>query len=277
MFALYLISRVLGNKIIVAFLPATIIESLSIIYEGFTSNLGHSQGGWFADTNYSLATLFVLIGFLIYQGKYKWQLGTLTLIALFFTGNTAVIFLITVYIISLIIKHDWNWKKIAMTTCLLISIISFYTIFGYTQQLWNRTYITITHLSPSPDNIHVILPTGKESDNPLWLRVDVIGRAMQDIQPLGHGIQITSNNQSTIHNVPLIIIDQIGIIGALAWCIATVYLLTHSKQKYLWIMFIALGIFDHETWDNAAPYWWVLAGTSMVTNIKNDYIFKEKS
>jgi hypothetical protein len=272
MFALYLVSRVLGDRILKAFLPGTIIESLSIIYVGLTNN-GIAQGGWFTDTNYSLATDFILIGFLAYQGKYKWQLGTLVLIALFFTGNTAAVFLIAVFILALIIRRDWNWHKILITSWIMIGIISAWTAFGYTQTLWARGLDTITLLDKP--NVHNSIINGAETDNPFWYRIYVIEAAMQDIQPLGHGVSITGNNALTVHAVPLIIIDQIGIIGALAWCITVIYLLTHSKQKYLWILFVAIGVFDHETWDNAAPWFWTLAGTSMILSIKNDYIFKK--
>lgn len=268
MFLLYLVSRIIGNKLFIAFLPAIIIESLSIIITTIL-NPTIPNGGWFTGTNYSFATIFLIIGYLTYQGKYKWELGTLVLIAFFFTGGTEALYLTAILVITMLIRKDYNWRKITISTIILITIIGIWTGLGYTQKLWQRTSVAISLIDkPQIENNAI---TG---DNPFWYRITVIKKALSDIQPLGHGISLTGNNEWTVHNVPLIIIDQLGIIAAVAWTITTVFLVITSKMKYLWIAIIAFSLIEHETWGNAAPYWWILAGTSSVKKIKNDYIFR---
>jgi hypothetical protein len=283
-FGLYLASRVLGDKILIAFLPALIIEAIStivlgLVYPGlFSGGIITSPPSLEKWANYEFATGFMLFSYLLYQGNHKWLLGTLLLVALFFTGAPEALFLVGLFGILLIIRKDWNWRKILISLGVLIPIITIWTVLGYTQSyyLWGRIPYTISSFNDPA--ARVVLPEhGNVTLNPVFGRTIGYQQALENLAPLGHGIQITTNNYLTVHNVPLIIVDQIGIPAAIAWTIATVYLLTHSKQKYLWIMFIGMGLIDHYTWDNALIWWWTIAGTSMVTNIKNDYIFKNKS
>jgi hypothetical protein len=283
MFALYLASRLLGQKILIAFLPALIIEAITVIVQGlvypglFSGGILTSPPDLIKWANYELANGFLLFGFLIYQGNYKWELGTLIIVAIFFTGAPEAVFLVPLMGLLMLIRRDLDWSKIAVSLCIVAAIaVSWQVAGGYTKKLWLRTPEAFTSFND---------PVKKQFEyesrwiilNPIWSRIIgyqyTIGRASL----LGYGVQIVGNNPLTAHNVPLIIVDQIGIPAAIAWCVATGYLVLKSKQKYLWIMFIAMGVIDHYTWDNAAVWWWTIAGTSMVTNIKNDYIFKNES
>ncbi len=284
MFALYLASRLLGQKILIAFLPALIIEAITVIVQGLVFP-GLYSGGILTSppdpikwANYELANGFLLFGFLIYQGKYKWELGTLVMIAIFFTGAPEAVFLVPLLILVMIIRKDWDWRKIGITLTILIPIIAIWAVLGYARPLWDRTYLAVHTLSDPVDKVIVTTPDTSTKWiilNPIWARIVGYRYTIDRASLLGYGAQIVGNNPLTAHNVPLIIVDQIGIPAAIAWCVATGYLVLKSKQKYLWIMFIAMGIIDHYTWDNAAVWWWTIAGTSMVTQIKNDYIFKE--
>ena len=263
MFCLYLYSR--NTDLLKAFPAATVIGAISVIiigilYPGLCSAgiLAKLPGERPFQTNYNIAAGFLVFGLLVYQGKYKWQLGTLVLTALFFTGASEALLLIGVLIVSMIVRRDWDWRKILITTVILLSVITLWTMLGFTQSLWDRA-------------INIIGQEHIATDEALWMREQGYFDALWSIQPFGHGFSLFEATNQTIHNVPLIILYQLGPAAALAWTIATIYLLIHTKQKYLWVVFIAMGILDHYTWDNAAVWWWVIAG--LPTN--ETYILKE--
>jgi len=76
--------------------------------------------------------------------------------------------------------------------------------------------------------------------------------------------------------VPLIIVDQIGPLAGLAWLWVTIACLVKTKWRYAFIAVIALSLFDHYIWTQAAPYWWVLVGVSTTSTIKSDLIFRRE-
>ena len=78
-----------------------------------------------------------------------------------------------------------------------------------------------------------------------------------------------------VHNVPLVIVDQIGPLAGFAWLFITIFCLVKTKWKYAWSAVLVLSVFDHYIWTQFAPYWWALVGISTTVAIKNDYIFKE--
>jgi len=100
--------------------------------------------------------------------------------------------------------------------------------------------------------------------------------AIVEMSPLGHGYEMTKFSDRTVHNVPLIIADQIGPVAAVAWLFIMVLGLIKTRWKYGFACVLVLGVFDHFMWTQIAPYWWVLAGVATaVPNIKSDLIFKE--
>lgn len=254
MFCLYLYSR--NQDLLKAFPMAVFIGAISVIivgilYPGLNSAgiLASLPGERPFQTNYNIAAGFLMFGFLVYHGKYKWQLGTLVLVALFFTGASEALLLIGVLVITMMVRKDWNWRKVLIISGILLSVVMFWTMLGFTQPLWERTFRIVEAQR---------IETGEAITTRGWAYED----ALSDIQILGHGFSLFEANNQTVHNVPLIVLDQLGIAAAFAWTTATIYLLIHSKQKYLWIIFIAMGIVDHYTWDNAAVWWWVIAGST---------------
>jgi hypothetical protein len=281
MFGLYLASRIIGDKILIAFLPATIIEAISTIILGlmnpgvFSAGILSSPPSTEQWTNYELAAGFMLFGFLTYQGKYKWQLGTLVLVAMFFTGAPEGFFLTCLLMLLIVIRRDWNWRKVGITAGIILPIILAWTLLGFTfdYHLWGRipysflSFNIPSHAVPSEQ-------LGWVAPNPIWSRIYGYQNAIKNFSLLGNGITLVGNTPMTVHNVPGIIIDQIGIIAGIAWTTASIYLLKASKYKYLWVVFLAMGLVDHYTWGNAAPWWWAIAGMTMVSEVKNDFILK---
>jgi hypothetical protein len=251
MFCLYLYSR--NYDLLKAFFPATIIGAISVIAVGVMYP-GMCSAGILAalpmvghQTNYNIATGFLVFGLLVYKGRYKWELGTLVLIALFFTGAAEALLLIGILAVVMVLRRDTDYRKLAITLSILWVVVTVWTVLGYTQSLWMRP-------------INIVGLKEYETQRALVARILGYESALAELKPLGNGFALFEVSARTVHNVPLIIVDQLGIAAGIAWVVATVYCLIHSKRKYLWIGFIAMGLVDHFTWGNAAIWWWVIAG-----------------
>jgi len=98
---------------------------------------------------------------------------------------------------------------------------------------------------------------------------------ISEIKPFGHGYIVTAFYKGIPHNIILIIIETVGIPAAIAWLFLTLYCLIRTRYKYAWVAILALGVFDHYLFTQAAPWWWALVGVSTASNIKSDLVFKK--
>ncbi len=102
-------------------------------------------------------------------------------------------------------------------------------------------------------------------------------RALSDISLLGHGLFLGTTGGDIVHNIPLIIMNQVGPLAAVMWSFVTVYCLVKTRWKYVWIAVIAASVFDHYLWTQFTPLWWALVGVSTTSAIKSDLIFKTRA
>jgi len=116
-------------------------------------------------------------------------------------------------------------------------------------------------------------------------RLPAYKTAVSSISFFGHGYALFETERTitpegdetwtvpTVHNVPLIIVDQIGIIPAIMWLFITLYCLVRTSWKYAFVCVLGLCVFDHFIWTIFAPFWWVLVGVATTGEIE-DKIFK---
>ena len=268
MFGVYLVARELGKDIFKVFLPFLIIEAGSVIVMGIYYK-GIHVGGIMTSppmtdvgANYDIAVGFIVFAFVVSRFKYQWLLVPLVLVALFFTGAPEAIFVVGVMGIVLIWRRDWN-RKLWLTIGAVILVAGLWVGLGYGKDLYSYTTDKLQQAWVG------------DIDDALTGRIYVIQEAMSDIQPLGHGYEPGVAEPDTVHNVPLIIVDQLGIPAAIAFLIATGYCLVRTRWKYAWFAVLSLCVFDHFIWTQIAPFWWALAGVSTVAVIDNDYIYKQ--
>jgi hypothetical protein len=264
LFGLYLVSRKLGTAIFTPFIFGVVITSVTLVVVGFI-NPGVKQGGLISPTNYDMATGFLIFGTLVCVWRKQWILTSIALIGLFFTGADEAIFSLAVIFATVLIRRDFSKKLIlpiaALGLCLIIC-----TPLGITEELY----------SPAAQKVE----SATEGD---WLKATgyrVTGNwQISELKLFGNGYYINWDDSfkgRIPHNIPLIIVEQIGIIGAIAWCFVTGYCLFKTKMKYAWIGLLSLCVFDHYIWTQAAPYWWCLVAISTTVDMKSDLIYKEK-
>jgi hypothetical protein len=123
--------------------------------------------------------------------------------------------------------------------------------------------------------------SGEMSVDTVSLRVLTSGRwepivdAVKNIQFFGHGYTLSLVSGGIVHNIPLIVVHQIGPIGGLAWLFVMVWCLFKTKWKYAWIMVLAMNCWDHYLWTQMFQVTWLLIGISSTSLIKSDLMFKK--
>jgi hypothetical protein len=274
LFALYLASRALGKGIFFPLAVGVAIASLGIIAYGLW-HPGTTTGGFVFEHNYDISTGFILLGAAVFIHRWRWLLACLSVVSLLLSGAPEAIFVLGVIGVAALLRRDWS-KKVIVLAVVLVAFVAIGLIGGQTQRLYS--YVGDT-LSFNPV-ANYVSPEGERTDmSPLDIRVRVIQDAMSNIKPLGDGYSLTDFHISTVHNVPLIIIQQLGWLGILAgaaWLWVTIWCFIKTRWKYAWLSIIALSVFDHYVWTQLAPVWWILIGVSTARDLPSDLIFRKQ-
>lgn len=284
-FFLYIVSRQLGHGIFLALIPFVLLEAGSVVWQGI-SNPEQFAGGFITSPslhnydvsnnymttpNYNIAAGFMAFGAIAAFWKWQWVLVSLAIVGMFFTGAPEAVFILAVMAVVMVVRRDWG-KRIIVPLALL-PLLAVLLIVGYGRPL----YLQTAWVAQTADGTKALYPLTldpEKREGAIPGRWRVINEAMSDIKPLGHGLELTKYTVETVHNVPLIITDQIGPVAGLAWLFIAVACLVRTKWKYAWAVVLTMGVFDHYIWTQMAPYWWVLAGVSSGSVIKSDYIFR---
>lgn len=269
LFGLYLVGRLLGEKIFRPFIFVVIVEAISCVIYGLV-NVGVKTGGIASPTNYDMATGLLILGTVVSVVKKQWWLWAITLVGLAFTGADEAIFAVVVLVIALIIRRDWS-KKLLLPVGLiiLVGIIGLST--GSLQKLYN----------PTVEKVEAFTIAVKGEGNTDELMDVATGYRwttywkLSPIKPFGYGYNINNFYVGIPHNVVLIIIEQIGILAALAWLFVVFYCLIKTKWKYAFIAVLACAVFDHWLFTQFAPFLPCLIGVASLNNLKSDLVFKK--
>lgn len=267
LFALYLVARKLGKSI---FLPLAIGAGLAILGV-FVSGLikpGVITGGLLFENNYDIVVGYILLGVALFVHRYQWIFASLALLSMFICGAPEGVFVIVVLTLVILFRRDWSKRLIWAVIPIFVVGVIFFSI-GYGQDLYGYT-AKIMRSEPMTEL------AGETADSYRWLRIK---EALTDIKPLGEGYNLTAYTPYTVHNVPLVIVQQLGwggILAGIAWLWLSIYCLVKTRWKYVWVLILALSVWDHFIFTQLAPVWWAVIGVSTIGGIENDFIFKPK-
>lgn len=105
-------------------------------------------------------------------------------------------------------------------------------------------------------------------------RTETISYVLHHISIVGHGYSLGTAAGGIVHNLPLIILHQVGPVAAAAWTFVTIFCLVRTKWKYAWTAVVAMCAFDHYIWTQFTPVWWALSGVSLASEINTDRMFR---
>ena len=269
LFATYLVARVLGRGIFFAFAPFVIVGVVSIVVGGLLS-AGEPTGGFI--TNYCASGGYIIIGILLVLPRSlpRWPFIMVALVGLFFVGALEVVFIISMLGIVVLVRRDFGRSLYILTGCVVVVIVVW----------WLLGYLTPLYMGNSNIQYLWMAISGQSAIDSELLEGMTSGRwgvymtALADIRLLGHGLFLGVVEGGTVHNVPLIIMHQVGPIVAVMWLFVSAYCLIKTQWKYAWVAVIAMGVFDHYLWTQFTPLWWALVGVSTNTTIQSDLIFR---
>jgi hypothetical protein len=104
-----------------------------------------------------------------------------------------------------------------------------------------------------------------------------IVEAVRSFSFIGHGYSLGTAEGGIVHNMPLIVMHQVGPFAAVAWLFVSVFCLVKTKWKYAWVAILAMGVWDHYLWTQMAPFWWALIGVTTASNVRSDLLFKKEA
>jgi ABC-type transport system involved in multi-copper enzyme maturation permease subunit len=164
--------------------------------------------------------------------------------------------------IVVLIRRDWSKQLVAIAIPAILGVVLVIAFAG------GFTYIgQVLRGEPS---------TGEQRE-PILYRIEQITVAMTSIRPLGDGYSVTEFREGIVHNVPLIIVQQLGypgILAGLAWLWVVGYGLIRTKWKYVWVLVFSLSVWDHYVWTQLAPWFWAIAGVTSAQGQESDLIFR---
>ena len=273
--SLYLVARKLGKDM---FLPLAIgagLASLGIISYALW-HPGVMTGGFVFEKNYDIATGFILLGTALFIHKWQWLLASLALVAMFLSGSPEAVFVLGVMSLVVLWRRDWN-NQLIIALIPIVVIMSIWFSVGTGQKLYQLTgYILRSDLIKQGKQPPL---DGTEERRALSGRIEIAKDAMVNLKPLGEGYGLTKVGKVLmVHNVPLVIVQQlgwVGILAGLAWVWVSTYSLIKSKWKYVWVLILALSVFDYYMWLQLAPFWWVAIGVSLSSHIQSDLVFRK--
>ena len=270
LFALYLTGRVLGKAVFLPLAVGAAIASLGVILHAILYP-GIITGGFVFEANYDIVVGYVLLGAALFIHRRQWILAGLALVAILLTGSPEGLFALGVLGVVVLARRDWG-RRLATVVAPVLIIVVLGVLLGYGQTLYSYAGKIACGETASPYNVGTPVQA-------IEYRIQVATDAMSHIKPLGDGYNLTDFSRSpNVHNVPLVIVQQLGypgILAAMAWLWVSIYCLVKTRYKYVWCLVLTLSVFDHFIWSQLAPYFWLIVGASTAPdNIKSDLIFK---
>lgn len=274
--AVYFVSRILGRDIFLPLTVGAVVASLGIIaYQIWFP--GAPTGGFVFKGNYNIATGCILLGAALFFRRGQWLLVLLGVTALLLSGSGEAVFTIGVVGLLVLFRKDWSRRLgLVVGTSVVVGLVFFGS--GVGLQTYHRVTWAVAEVAPW---LHIKVPEHYDPlEPPLAGRLLVIKEAMSNIKPLGTGYDLTKCEPGKIvHNVPLVIVQQLGwpgTLAALAWLWVSLWCLVKSRLKYVWALILSLCVFDHFIWTQLAPVWWMVVGVSSIPNVvETDLLFKK--
>jgi hypothetical protein len=277
LFSVYLAARVLGKAMFLPLAVGAVIASVGLLLYA-ALNPGVVTGGFVFEGNYDIAAGYTLLGVALLVGnRYQWLLVGLAVLALAVSGSPEAVFALGVLSVVVLLRRDWGRKlTIVIAPVLIVGVVLLAT--GYGQQLYAFTAHVVQNDATAPFPEQLNRPTGVTALGGRW---DVIQDSMTHIKLFGEGYNLTNfSKMLNVHNVPLVIVQQLGwpgVVAGAAWLWVTLWCLFKTRWKYVWVLVLTLSVFDHYLWTQLAPWFPAIVGASLTSTIASDKLFKGNS
>jgi hypothetical protein len=291
-FGTYLACRMLGEKVFKPFSIAVIIESVSVVVYSLFIHYGIHNGGLASVKDYNVAIALMLFGAIVSIGKKQWLIVLIALVGIFFAGAEEGIFALIIVFITILIRRDFSVKLWLSVVAIIIIVALGMTPFNYTRSLYALPIDKVTELITHKHNTNSIIFSDNPSNNTTVFdpnhfnstsdylvngRIDLMKKAFENWNWLGSGYVMNpvDSVDNAIYNVPLVIAEQVGILGTLAWVVVLMFCLVKTKWKYAFIAVIALMLLDNFMWCQCGLWFFTLVGVATISERKTDLIYAQ--
>lgn len=280
LFTFYLIGRIVGKEIFKPFAWVVVIESVSVVVYSLIIKYGFQNGGVQSLTNYNIATALLVFGSIVAVINRQWILVGIASVGLFFTGSEEGLVAFAIMFVVFLIRKDFSrrlWFIVAVLT--IIAIIGFVP-FTYTQSLYANPINNVNQLIFHTDS-PLVEQYYHNDPSKFGSTADYILRDRYTLDKMGWNLSLIGTGYvleplwTVPTNSPLIVVYQIGIIGAILWTFLTFYGLFKTKWRYAFIVIIGLSLTDNYFWAQLGIWWFTLLGVSTLPELKSDLIFKK--
>ncbi len=264
-------ARVLGVELLKPIGIVAVIGGISVVVAAVLGGFART-GGMYQSVNYNLAMGAIGMGAVLWRFKYQWVVLCIALLGMLFTGSDEAFVVIAVVGLAVIVRRDWNWKcaVVGAVDLLLAGLVAFTGV----GRLW-ETVPAIARAAIGSEKSSDSLSEAQRMAVVSWkTRIQTVSDSLRDIKLFGHGYAPDNVKYTTVHNVPLRVLYEIGPLGMLSWLWVVGYGLWKTTWKYAFTAVIGMSVFDHFLWTQLAPYFWVLLGVCSYYK-KPDIIFRK--
>lgn len=226
----YIVGRIVGLRLLIIF-PFMIV-AISLGY------LASTIWNFIFIPNYNIAGIALITGIVVsYYLKAYWAIP-IGIIGLAFSRG-----------------HEWLLSAVMLATFMFFTIKS------------SRRYIIYSLGITGAALLILGLLVGFEWHSQIatyftdWSFNERLPIIMQPLTLFGHGY--TANvGGSSIHNTPLIIIEQMGVLGAIIWSYLLLYGIFKTQYKLLFIAWLPFILLDNMLWTQIIIWYFVIIGIS---------------
>lgn len=194
----------------------------------------------------TLCGLAFVVGLLFLKGKMRWFL-LVPMLGVFFAGDHWTWIGLAVVAIAMVVSRDFHFSRLwAASAVGLVVVAALVGLkLGYTEPLYGFGQ------SSNLDNPESTYST-------LGYRLPMVEKVFANTSLLGHGAQLDTTNEGLnrygglVHNVPMMIWDDLGPLAALAWLFLMVRAVVRSQEyRYILVFVLVTSMFSY--W-----FWWPL-------------------
>jgi hypothetical protein len=240
------------DKIFYAMIPVCYVQALFMIWQWFTEPLGHRASGFALNANAGSTVLLLGAIFISTNPKLRW-LAVPLVVAIPFSGSRWVLIVGTLVFGLMFLSKHVKWRYI-----LVGIMVSFAVLFGFQHDQIRAVY----RATQSP--IGTVEAGEAHAKYRLAAPVPITAALLI---PQGF---IDSN----LHNVPLRMSVETGLLSGLAWlAVGAMVLYRRPRYDYAWWMMLAvclLSIMYYHTWIGpTGVFWWLLVSKLMSNTLDN--------
>lgn len=291
LFAVYLSCRKMGEDVFKPITVLVIVQAISMVVIGIMN--GERTGGLisYPSPNYDIATGVLIFGAALSIGKSQWVVVTIAMVGLVFSAGLEMAAGVVVIALVVLIRRDFG-IRILVPVMIAIVLIVVVLVSGHFGGIYKTAIARVTdgmevdnklyphNVTYDVEGEEIVITYDysweEKLDTIITMRYSMWKRAVQQLKPLGHGYEVVKYNFTTVHNVILIIVDQLGVAAAVAWLYMIIIGLVKTGWRYAFVAVLALSLFDHYIWTQMAFWVPALVGVSTASVRRDDRIFVNK-